>query len=70
MLWQMDMETAKDDQRRQVETTNCDKFIAVFCRFLPLGFEHHFPSTISLGDGVIQNYFTDAFSNTSFFVPA
>jgi hypothetical protein len=30
------------DKRRQVEATNCDKFVAAFCRFLPLGFEPHF----------------------------
>jgi len=32
--------------------TNCDKFVAAFCRFLPLGFEPRFFRTISLGDGV------------------
>jgi hypothetical protein len=47
-------------KKRQVEATNCDKFIAAFCRFLSLGFEPHFSRTISLGDGVLsQNLFLD-----------
>jgi hypothetical protein len=37
-MWQMDLQPA-----------NGDKFIAAFCRFLPLGFEPHFFRTISLG---------------------
>ncbi len=48
----MDLEAAKGDKRRQVKATNCDKFIAALCRFLPLGFEPRFFRTISLGDGV------------------
>ena len=48
----MDLEAAKGDKRRQVKATNCDKFIAAFCRFLSLGFEPRFFQTISLGDGV------------------
>jgi len=43
---------AKGDNWRQVKATNCDKFIAAFCRFLSLGFEPRFFRTISLGDGV------------------
>jgi len=42
----------KGGKKRQVEATNCDKFIAAFCRFLSLGFEPCFFQTISLGDGV------------------
>jgi hypothetical protein len=33
-MWQMDLEAAKGDKRRQVKATNCDKFIAAFCRYL------------------------------------
>jgi len=51
-MWQMDLEAKKGGKKRQVEAINCDKFIAAFCRFLPLGFEPHFFRTISLGDGV------------------
>jgi len=32
----------------------CDKFVAAFCRFLPLGFKPYFFRTISLGDGVFD----------------
>jgi len=59
-MWQMDLEATKGDKRRQLaancqrqKASYCDKFIAAFCRFLPLGFEQHFFQTISLGDGVI-----------------
>jgi hypothetical protein len=48
------LRAAKGDNWRQVKATNCDKFIAAFCRFLSLGFEPPFFRTISLGDGVSQ----------------
>jgi hypothetical protein len=53
------LEVAKGDNWRQVKATNCDKFIAAFCRFLSLGFEPHFFQTISLGDGVFEKLPTD-----------
>ena len=54
------LEAAKGDNWRQVKATNCDKFIAAFCRFLPLGFEPLFFQTISLGDGVYDYLPADA----------
>ncbi len=60
-MWQMDLEAAKGDKRRQVKATNCGKFVAAFCRFLPLGFEPRSFRTISLGDGVcVQMKFPSA----------
>jgi hypothetical protein len=64
-MWQMDLEAAKGDKRRQVEATNCDKFIAAFCRFLSLGFEPPFFRTISLGDGVFHFLLTDEGETTA-----
>jgi hypothetical protein len=54
------LEAAKGDNWRQVKATNCDKFIAAFCRFLSLGFEPRFFQTISLGDGVYPILLLDA----------
>jgi hypothetical protein len=45
----------KGGKMRQVEATNCGKFVAAFCRLLPLGFGQRFFVTNSLGDGVFQN---------------
>jgi hypothetical protein len=52
-------ECAPSDKRRQKATnfpcpkaTNCGKFVAAFCRILPLGFERRFFVTDTLGDGV------------------
>jgi len=63
----MDLEAAKDDIRLQVKATNCDKFIAAFCRFLSLGFEPRFFRTISLGGGVwVQTRVSTAFASSPF----
>jgi hypothetical protein len=43
----------------------CDKFVAAFCRFLPLSFEPHFFRTISLGDGVFHFLLTDEGETTA-----
>jgi hypothetical protein len=58
-------------KKRQVEATNCDKFVAAFCRILLLGFEPHFFQTVSLGDGVsLQNVFPDGSYQRHFTVGA
>jgi hypothetical protein len=50
----------KGGKKRQVEVTNCGKFVAVFCRFLPPGFRRQFFVTNSLGDGVSEFLPADA----------
>ena len=55
-MWHLDFRSGKRRQlaancQRQ-KASYCDKFIAAFCRLLPLGFESRFFPTISLGDGV------------------
>jgi hypothetical protein len=42
----------KGGKKRQVEATNCDKFVAAFCRILLLGFEPRFFLPNLVGDGV------------------
>jgi hypothetical protein len=48
----------KGGKKRQVEATNCDKFVAAFCRNLSLGFEPRFFLPKSVGDGVYVRHVT------------
>jgi hypothetical protein len=53
-------EHAPSGKRQQVEATNCGKFVAAFCRLLPLGSGQRFFVTNSLGDGVSEFLPADA----------
>ena len=46
------LKAANDDKFSPAIAANSGKFIAAFCRILPLGFERRFFVTDLLGDGV------------------